>query len=297
MGALSCAAMRTERDTPVERAVLDLCRSLQDEGAARPVALEASLSELGLDSLACAELAVALEDRFGVRLGGGDVEALRTVSDVILAVGSPRPGEERPALPRGIGRGQPLASALSGWAFRLQTGLRVEGQANVPATGPVLLAANHRSMMDVPVLALASPRPLVFMAKVELFRSRIGARFFGWLGGFPVRRDIPDLRAIDAGLAVLGKGGVLAVYPEGKRNFEGGLLPFLGGAAWMALRTGAPVVPTAITGTGRGTGSRRARVQFGPAIPVPRIGDVAERRRETPVLSARLHEAVRSLLD
>jgi 1-acyl-sn-glycerol-3-phosphate acyltransferase len=289
--------MRTERDTQVERAVLDLCRSLQDEGAARPVAREASLSELGLDSLACAELAVALEDRFGVRLGGRDVEGLRTVSDVILAVGSSRPGDERPALPRGIGRGQPLARALSGWVFRLQTGLRVEGQANVPETGPVVLAANHRSMMDVPVLALASPRPLVFMAKVELFRSRIGARFFDWLGGFPVRRDIPDLGAIDAGLAVLGEGGVLAVYPEGKRNFEGGLLPFLGGAAWMALRTGAPVVPCAIIGTGRDAGGRHTRVRFARPISVPRIEDAVERRRETPVLSARLHEAVRSLLD
>ncbi|TMK76707.1 MAG: 1-acyl-sn-glycerol-3-phosphate acyltransferase, partial [Actinobacteria bacterium] len=123
-----------------------------------------------------------------------------------------------------------------------------------------------------------------------------GARFFDWLGGFPVRRDIPDLRAIDAGLAVLGKGGVLAVYPEGKRNFEGGLMPFLGGAAWMAIRTGAPVVPTAITGTGRGSG-RRAKVRFGTAIPVGSIEEAAERRRETLALSEQLHVAVESLLD
>ncbi len=286
--------MRTERDTPVERAVLDLCRTLQDERAVRPVDRASSLAELGLDSLDCAELAVALQDRFGVRLGAGDVEGLRTVSDVIRAVDSP--GSAEP-LPRGIGRGQRAARALSGWAFRLQTRLRVEGQANVPATGPVVLAANHRSMMDVPVLALASPRPLVFMAKVELFRSRAGARFFDWLGGFPVRRDIPDLRAIDAGLAVLARGGVLAVYPEGKRNFEGGLLPFLGGAAWMALRTGAPVVPSAIIDTGRDGGSRHARVRFGEAIPVVHLEDAAERRRETKALTERLHVAVRSLLD
>jgi len=219
------------------------------------------------------------------------------VSDVVRALESPRAGAARPALPRGIGRGQQLAKALTGWAFRLQTGLCVEGEPNVPVTGPVVLAANHRSMMDVPVLAIASPRPLVFMAKVELFRSRTGARFFDWLGGFPVRRDIPDLRAIDAGLAVLARGGVLAVYPEGKRNFEGGLLPFLGGAAWMAIQTGAPVVPTAITGTGRDTRSRRAKVRFGTAIPVESIEDAAERRRKTQALSERLHAAVESLLD
>jgi len=286
--------MKTERDAPVERAVLDLCRSLQDEPGARPVTPEASLSEIGLDSLACAELAVAIEDRFGVRLGARDAEALRTVEDVVRAVESPRSADP---LPRGIGRGQGLAGALSGWAFRLQSRLRVEGAANVPAVGPVVLAANHRSMMDVPALALASPRPVTFMAKVELFRSRVGAWFFTWLGGFSVRRDIPDLRAIDAGLAVLARDGVLAVYPEGKRNFEGGLLPFLGGAAWMALRTGAPIVPTAIIGTGKLGRGQRTRVRFGTAIPVSRIDGAAERRRETAALSERLLGAVGSLLD
>src|SRR5437588_1380987 len=116
--------MRTKGDTSVKRTVLDLCRSFQDDGDVRPTAPvrpEASLTELGLDSLACAELAVALEDRFGVRLGAGDVERLRTVSDVVRALESPRAGAARPALPRGIGRGQQLAKALTGWAFRLQT--------------------------------------------------------------------------------------------------------------------------------------------------------------------------------
>ena len=65
----------------------------------------------------------------------------------------------------------------------------------------------------------------------------------------------------------------------------------------MALRTGVPVVPCAIIGTGRDAGRRHTRVRFAPAVPVPRLEDAADRRRETPVLSERLHEAVRSLLD
>jgi 1-acyl-sn-glycerol-3-phosphate acyltransferase len=295
--------MWAERETSSQQVVMDLCFALAAEagaGTGIDVTPDAPLADFGLDSLAFAELAVALEERFGVRLADGDVEGIRTVEDVVRALETP--AAPLPAIPPGIGGAQGAVRVISGWAFRWQTRMRVEGQANVPPEGPVIMAANHRSMMDVPVLTLASPRPVVFMAKVELFRSALGARFFHELGGFPVRRDIADLRAIDIGLAVLRDEQVLAIYPEGKRNYEEGLLDFLSGAAWMALRTGAPIVPCGLVGTAKPTSGarpglrRHVRVAFGTPIPVMREEDRAARLRKTRGITARLREAVADLV-
>src|SRR5439155_21113624 len=112
-----------------------------------------------------------------------------------------------------------------------------------------IVAANHRSMWDIPMLVVACPRRIVFMAKRELYKNVLLNRLWLELGGFPVRRQIADLKAIDNALEVLDRGLALGLYPEGTRSFTGEMLPFLKGAAWLALRTGTPIVPCAITGT------------------------------------------------
>src|SRR3990172_5544401 len=97
-------------------------------------------------------------------------------------------------------------------------GLRVLGKARVPATGPLILAANHVSYLDPILVAIAFPRPVHFMAKAELFRSRP----VGWLlrGGqvFPVNRGRGDREAFRASLEILCRVGVLLVFPEGTRG-------------------------------------------------------------------------------
>ena len=83
---------------------------------------------------------------------------------------------------------------------------------------------------------------MIFMAKQELYRNWVLRRLWLELGGFPVRREIADLKAIDNSLDVLHQGLALGIYPEGTRSFTGDMLPFLKGAAWLALRTGTPMV-------------------------------------------------------
>jgi 1-acyl-sn-glycerol-3-phosphate acyltransferase len=272
--------------------------------AARPIPVtpQTHLLELGLDSLGYAELAIVLDDQFGVRLRDADVAGDRTLADVAATVRREMLAD-RPRIPPGTGKYQRLAKVLAGWFMRLYCRLKVRGAEHIPAEGPVIVAANHRSMWDVPLHGLALRRPVTFMAKKELFKNP----FLGWawrvLGGFPVRRDISDIRAIDTGLAVLERGGVLCLYPEGKRSKSGDMLPFLKGAAWLALRTGAPIVPSGIVGTGKKPppGERkpligkRVRVSFGQPIAVEREDDHRIRKEKAEALTAQLLSTITSL--
>jgi 1-acyl-sn-glycerol-3-phosphate acyltransferase len=205
-----------------------------------------------------------------------------------------------PLVSTGVGRGQKLGAALVGWAFRLYTGLQVRGARNVPLSGPVIIAANHRSMLDVPLTVLASPRHVVFMAKKELFRFPPLGWLWDWLGGFPVRRDITDMRALETGRAILEAGHCLGLYPEGTRSKTGEMLPFLRGTAWLALRTGATIVPCGIRGTERRRGLRkllpmRVRIAFGAPIPVAVEPDPRARRERSGAINAELLDAVTRL--
>ena len=201
---------------------------------------------MGLDSLGHAELALAVQEEFGVWLPDGTGPG--TVRETARAVQERLPVTGRtPPLRPGIGSIHPLGKAVTAPILDRYYGLEVEGAERVPSEGPVVLASNHDSFVDIPLLVRAVPRPIWFMAKQELFRWRFWAWFFHALGGFPVGRDRHDLSAVRAALAVLRWGRVLGMFPEGTRSVQ--LLPFLRGAAWMALVTGAPIVPLRITGT------------------------------------------------
>jgi 1-acyl-sn-glycerol-3-phosphate acyltransferase len=209
-------------------------------------------------------------------------------------------GATVPFVSGGVGRGQQLGELLVGWAFRLYTRLQVRGARNVPLSGPVIIAANHRSMLDVPLTVLASPRHVVFMAKKELFRFPPLGWLWDWLGGFPVRRDITDMRALETGRAILQAGHCLGLYPEGTRSKTGEMLPFLRGTAWLALRTGATIVPCGIRGTERRRGLRKllpmnVRIAFGAPIPVGVEPDSRARRERARTITAELLDAVTRL--
>lgn len=262
---------------------------------------DARLADLGLDSLACAELAIAVEERFAVSLVDGDFSDLTTVGDVAATVRrAMAPG---PRIRRGFGGFQATAKSIAAGPIRWYCRLEVIGLGNIPATGPAILAANHRSMWDIPVHVVACPRPVLFMAKRELFGDP--ARRWMWhiLGGFAVRRDIADVRAIDTALALLERGDIVGVYPEGTRSKTGEMLPFLRGAAWLALRTGAPLIPCGLSGTGvGGTGvgqhlrRKRVRVSFGRAIRVGPEPNATARKEKAESLTGELLEGIRALL-
>lgn len=183
---------------------------------------------------------------------------------------------------------------------------RVEGLANVPTRGPVILASNHLSFCDsvfVPLAVLGAParREVAFIGKVEYFRGRrpdqrLVTAFMRAMGTVPVDRT--GGRAAVAAMAtserVLREGRVFGIYPEGTRSPDGRLYRGRTGVARLALATGAPVVPCAVVGTDRVQApdallprppwlSGRPTVRFGPPVP---IGPRPVRRNDSAVLRA-----------
>jgi glycerol-3-phosphate dehydrogenase (NAD(P)+) len=124
------------------------------------------------------------------------------------------------------------------------------GRRHVP-DGPVILASNHRSFLDPLVIGCSLRRRVFFMAKQELFQNR----FLGWLlsrlGAFPVRRGESDEETTRTALELLARGSALVMFPEGTRIRPGALGTPKRGVGRLALESGAPVVPVAVSGTER----------------------------------------------
>ncbi|MBI4343662.1 MAG: 1-acyl-sn-glycerol-3-phosphate acyltransferase [Candidatus Omnitrophica bacterium] len=158
--------------------------------------------------------------------------------------------------------------------FGLGFGLRVHGLEHVPRRGGVIVAANHVSYLDPPVLGAACPRRLRFMAKANLFRHPLLGGYLRSVGVIPIVREESDLGAVREGIARLRRGEALAIFPEGGRQISGQLGEAKRGVGLLAAAARVPVVPAFIRGTFEawprgGTAIRRAkiRVAFGKPIP------------------------------
>lgn len=166
---------------------------------------------------------------------------------------------------------------------------RVEIAGRVPP-GPCVVAANHESLLDPPLLALTARQPLHFLAKVELWRYRPGAWLMDGLGGIPIRRDRRDLVSVARGVELLHAGESVAIFPQG--TTQGGA--WTRGAARLALATGAPLVPVRIVGSARALSRGRIafpriRIVVGEPIPVgPSRPTVAAARELTRLLYERV---------
>ena len=149
--------------------------------------------------------------------------------------------------------------------FKLLYHPRVLGRGNIPKSGAVIIAGNHKSNLARMLMASCLGRQVHFMAKDELFRG--GFRyFFRALGTIPVNRRIRDASALSEARAILDKGGVIGIFPEGSFNrTKETVMPFKPGAARMAARSHAALVPFAIKGKYTVIG-RRVEIEFYPAI-------------------------------
>src|SRR5947209_285699 len=126
---------------------------------------------------------------------------------------------------------------------------QVTGAENVPASGPVILAANHLSFADPPTVGAGLRRKAWYMGKDELFRRPFLRWLFGQMQAFPVRRGTGDLAAMKKSLQVLAAGEALVLFPEGTRHQAGAPGDAEIGVGMLALRSGAPVVPVFLSGT------------------------------------------------
>jgi 1-acyl-sn-glycerol-3-phosphate acyltransferase len=162
--------------------------------------------------------------------------------------------------------------------LRLLFRMHISGAENVPATGPVVIAPNHKSFYDSFFIAVALKRRVHFMGKAELFVG-VRGRLFLALGGFPVKRGESDSEAIATAQAILARGDILSLFPEGTRVRDPEALGTpKRGAARLAIEAGAPMVPAAITGTEKRKLPlpRRVQVSFGEPIPVDHLAATPE---------------------
>ncbi|KAF2415276.1 1-acyl-sn-glycerol-3-phosphate acyltransferase [Microbacterium sp. B35-04] len=179
---------------------------------------------------------------------------------------------------------------------------RVDGKANVPKSGPVIFASNHLSFIDSIAIPVASPRPVHFLAKASYFESGLSRWFFTAIGAIPVQRGAGQaaLDALDQQRTLLEEGSAVALYPEGTRSLDGRLYKGRTGVAFLALQTGAPVVPVGLIGTDdvmpvgakMPSLSHRITVRFGEPLDLAHHGPASSgkaRRLATDEIMAAIH--------
>lgn len=159
--------------------------------------------------------------------------------------------------------------------FHLYFRLSRIGREHIPADGPVIFAANHRSFLDPFVIGTLIRRPMYYVAKRELFERRWQAWILNALGAFPVDRGASDEEMMKTAKAILERGDCVLIFPEGTRVRPGGLGSPRRGVGRLALETGAPVVPVVLIGTedvrrGWRVRPRRVRIRCGRPLRFPR---------------------------
>ncbi|MCX6395408.1 MAG: 1-acyl-sn-glycerol-3-phosphate acyltransferase [Propionibacteriales bacterium] len=165
------------------------------------------------------------------------------------------PGESSPhrSLPRTDQVRHPRRAMLHGlrpaFAGVINRRWKVEyrGVDRVPMSGPVVMVSNHIGFLDGPMMAIVGPRPVHALTKRELFAGPLGAFLHG-AGQIPLSRFEPDPLAIKTAVRVLRDGGAAGVFPEGTRG-DGEMVTAARGAAYLALATGATVLPMSFLGT------------------------------------------------
>ena len=133
------------------------------------------------------------------------------------------------------------------WLIRRRWDVRVHHPERFPSAGPAVVAGNHIGLIDGPLMAIFAPRPVHALTKVEMFSGPLGA-FLRATGQIPLDRYRTDPAAVRIALRVLREGHAVGVFPEGTRG-PGDLETFHGGTAYLALVTGAPVVPLTFLGS------------------------------------------------
>lgn len=184
---------------------------------------------------------------------------------------------------------------------------RIEGRSHVPTSGPVIFASNHLSFIDSIAIPVAAPRPVHFLAKAAYFegtgaRGWVSRTFFESIGAIAVHRGAGQaaLDALAQQRVLLESGSAVALYPEGTRSLDGRLYKGRTGVAFLALQTGAPVVPVALSGTAEVMPvgatmpalNKRITVRFGEPLDLSHHGAASSgkaRRLATDDIMAAIH--------
>ena len=182
--------------------------------------------------------------------------------------------------------------------------MSVTGRENIPTTGAFVLAPVHRSYIDTPIASACTRRRMRFMGKDSLWKHRAVGWTLSSLGAFPVSRGTADREAVTRAISVLESGEPLVLFPEGERKSGPTVLPLLDGAAYIACKAGAPIIPVGIGGSERvmGKGMNFIRpsklvVKIGTPIPVPVAVNGRMPRTAVKEVTAQLHAELSALFD
>jgi len=194
-----------------------------------------------------------------------------------------------------------LVSALL--VFPLFRGLfrgSTRGNQHVPSQGPVVVVANHGSHLDPPLLGHALGRPVAFMAKAELFRIPVLGSLIRACGAYPVKRGASDREAIRTATARLQDGWATGVFLDGTRQTDGRVNQPMPGAALLAARSGAPLLPVAIINSHRALGPGQSvprlvpiQLRIGEPLPPP----ASRRKPDLEATTLELQRRINALLD
>lgn len=182
--------------------------------------------------------------------------------------------------------------------------MTVDGRRNIPATGVFILAPTHRSIIDTPVSSGITRRRMRFMGADKWWRNAALGRVLTACGGFPVTRGSADREALRRCIALLDGGEPLVLFPEGERKSGPVVQPLFDGAAYIAAKTGAPIVPVGIGGSERamrkgakGIRPHKIHVVVGQPLAAPAGATPAEQRADVRRVTAELHAELQRLFD
>ena len=157
--------------------------------------------------------------------------------------------------------------------FKLLYRFKTVNADNIPTEGGVIIASNHLSNSDPPLLGLSSKRRMYFMAKVELFQNKFFGALIRALGAFPVERGAGDGKAIKTGEDLIREGNVMTIFIEGGRTKTGELMRPRSGCALVAQQMQVPVVPACITVIGKSKSIFAKRlIEFGEPLTPEQLG-------------------------
>ena len=183
-----------------------------------------------------------------------------------------------------------LAWVVCSIVLRVFFGFRIYGRSNVPRTGGLILAVNHQSYLDPAVVGCGLTRPAHYMGRTVLFQGVLGLIIRG-VNAFPVKRGSADRKAVKEFIRRVRLGFPVMLFPEGTRTHDGRLGQIMPGAGGIAVRAGAPIVPTYIDGAFDAWPRQRKlprkaslSITFGRPIPVERRPDETKREQQQRVL-------------
>lgn len=175
--------------------------------------------------------------------------------------------------------------------YRARFKINVVGKDRIPKNGPVVLCSNHISEFDPPLVATSVDREMSFFAKSELFKIPVLGNLISRLNAVPVERGKSDRAALKKSIEVLGEGKMLLIFPEGSRSKTGKLQDLQQGASFMAVKSGAQIVPTAIKGSY--DRKKGVTIVFGKPIDTKQLLDEGMNRKD---VTLKITEDINNLL-